>query len=204
MLGWASAPVSRGPPRPVFRPTMDAPSFRRRFFPNRLSAQIALLVSLLFMATVFGYTWYTAGEQAEMARQATLEQSRAMARDLSRLLDALPQDMDGAALLSRAVQSPELLSLALVGEDGRVRTGAWSRSQPPARLTPPGGRSGWEEDRGGALVLWQPLAAGAGWLRLEVSLERVVALQAHIWRDSVVAALAALVGSNGLLFLFLA
>ncbi|QWT45311.1 hybrid sensor histidine kinase/response regulator [Azospira inquinata] len=183
---------------------MDAPSFRRRFFPNRLSAQIALLVSLLFMATVFGYTWYTAGEQAAMARQATLEQSRAMARDLSRLLDALPQDMDGAALLSRAVQSPELMSLALVGADGRVRTGTWARGQATSRLTPPAGRGDQEEDRGGALVLWQPLAAGAGWLRLEVSLERVTALQAHIWRDSVVAALAALVGSNGLLFLFLA
>lgn len=204
MLGWASAPFFCGPPRRLFRPTMDAPSFRRRFFPNRLSAQIALLVSLLFMATVFGYTWYTAGEQAEMARQATLEQSRAMARDLSRLLDALPPDMDGAALLSRGVQSPELLSLTLVGADGRVRTGAWSRGQTPAQVTPPPGRGSWEEDRGNTLVLWQPLDAGGGWLRLEVSLARVAALQAHIWRDSVVAALAALVGSNGLLFLFLA
>ncbi|MDQ5959619.1 MAG: hypothetical protein QG592_698, partial [Pseudomonadota bacterium] len=51
--------------------------------PRRLSAQIALLVSLLFMATVFFYTWYTAAEQSELSERQQTGQIRALSRSLA-------------------------------------------------------------------------------------------------------------------------
>ncbi|MBP7489843.1 MAG: hypothetical protein KA772_08645, partial [Azospira sp.] len=59
----------------------QTPAVRRRFslLPYRISSQVALLVSLLFMLTVFAFTAYTVQEQADLSQETITRHSQALA-----------------------------------------------------------------------------------------------------------------------------
>ena len=76
--------------------------------PRRFSAQIALLVSLLFLVTIFAHVWLNDREQAIVAEQA-----------LERQLDAVSRGLAVA-----------LAGLSLVDRDGRVLAAAGAVARP--------------------------------------------------------------------------
>ena len=61
---------------------MEKP-FSFRLLPYRLSSQIALLVSVLFMLTVFAFTAYTVHEQTLLAEESIARPSQALAQNIA-------------------------------------------------------------------------------------------------------------------------
>ena len=91
--------------------------------PHRLSSQIALLVSVLFMATVFIYTWVTGEQQLQRSEASMLRQTTALARSIAAGLSEPIRQGDRAALENLLLQSaeyPSLLSLVVADGQGKV------------------------------------------------------------------------------------
>jgi signal transduction histidine kinase len=194
--------------------------------PRRLSVQLATLVSMLFMATVFSYTWYTAGEQSERSEESMVRQSKALARGLAAgLAGPLTQGdlVSMEVLLRQSVEYPLVISVAVVDLNGTVlsRVSKDEQGQPFADLAgqpesvPAHDNTALEYRQGDQphasteplqMVVSQPVKAGAtvGWLKMTVSLAELVDARRHIWTDSIVAAIFALLASTALLMLFLA
>ena len=118
--------------------------------------------------------------------------------------------------LLRSAEYPDIQALTLIDARGKVLAsvrkdaqGGSSAEYGVSRLLPPHGeepRSNLlETPAGRRLLLWQPVANGQvlGWLRLEIGLDLLADARRHIWQDSIVTALAAIIGSTTLLLLFL-
>ena len=199
--------------------------------PRRLSVQIALLVSLLFMVTVFSYTWYTAAEQSALTEKQQTGQIRALARSLAGAIAESLVLGDYSAvetLLLQTAEYPSVLNLVVFDGQGKVlsRVGkdekgvpfadfAGSREPVPdvvePRLTL--GESRREGLFGGLvdlgpqdLTMLQPVVAGevVGWVKMQVGLSALLEARRHLWSDSIVIAIAAVVLSTALLLMFLA
>ena len=199
----------------------QTPAVRRRFslLPYRISSQVALLVSLLFMLTVFAFTAYTVQEQADLSQETITRHSQALAENIA--FTAAPQMVlgDESALeyfLLRSAEYPDIQALTLIDARGKVLAsvrkddqGGSSAEYGVSRLLPPHGEEArsnlLETPAGRRLLLWQPVVSGQvlGWLRLEIGLDLLADAQRHIWQDSIVTALAAIIGSTTLLLLFL-
>ncbi|MBK8522947.1 MAG: response regulator [Betaproteobacteria bacterium] len=187
--------------------------------PRRLSAQLAMLVSILFMATVFSSRG-TAGEQSAAQRErdgaadpGACPQHRWR---LGRALASRRSGVDGGLLL----QSFEYPSAAQPG--GNRSQGKVGMSFPvPAQETITleyrnagellaAGGVGDLADLGdlapSELVILQPVnAAGTvGWLKMTVSLAELIEARRTLWSESVVTALVAVLASTALTMLFLA
>ncbi|HET7775919.1 MAG TPA: ATP-binding protein, partial [Azospira sp.] len=132
---------------------------------------------------------------------------------------------DGAALeyfLLRSAEHPDILALALADPRGTIlasvrkdlpddspvaeygkaplavpQLAADPDQAPPAQVLDTPGRR--------RLLLWQPVSNGEnlGWLRLEIGLDLLQEAERHIWENSIVTALVAILGSTALLLLFL-
>ncbi|MDQ5946747.1 MAG: hypothetical protein QG619_2177, partial [Pseudomonadota bacterium] len=199
--------------------------------PRRLSAQIALLVSLLFMATVFFYTWYTAAEQSELSERQQTGQIRALSRSLAGAIAEPLVLGDYAAietLLLQTAEYPSVLNLVVFDRQGKVlsRVGKDEKAKPfadfsgsrepvPDAVEPtlPPGASSHEGLFGGLvdlgpqdLTMLQPVVAGdaVGWVKMRVSLSSLLDARRHLWSDSIVIAIVAVILSTALLLLFLA
>ncbi len=193
-----------------------------RMLPRRLSAQVALLVSLLFLGTVFVYTAYTADEQNAYAEHILVEQMQGLARSIAGSLGDYYMVNDFVAIERQIVQSaefPTVVSITVADSTGRViaRASKDERGQPfsdfgPTPLTlPPGAPAPEvtivprEGDRHRELRVMQPMFGHGepGWVQLRVSLQKLEEARSHLWRNSAVAATAAVAVSTALLLLFL-
>ncbi len=194
--------------------------------PRRLSVQLATLVSMLFMATVFSYTWYTAGEQSERSEESMVRQSKALARGLAAGLAGPLTQGDLVAvetLLRQSVEYPLVISVAVVDLKGKVLSRVSKDEQGQSfadfagqpESVPARDETALEYRQGDKplasaeplqMVVSQPVKAGAtvGWLKMTVSLAELVDARRHIWTDSIVAAIFAVLASTALLMLFLA
>jgi PAS domain S-box-containing protein len=201
--------------------------------PRRLSSQLALIVSLLFALTVFVYTWYTADEQSDLAESTMTTQTQSLAKSIAGASVAYLVSADYAGVEALLLQSADyseirLITVADVGgkvlsqvrKDERGMLFAdFSRtplSVPPvvqasaAVLTREAdsllGKFRDRHERiNGRLLLWQPISSGGhlGWVRMEVALDSLVEARKHIWADSSVTAVAAILISTVLLLIFL-
>ncbi|MDX9707256.1 MAG: ATP-binding protein [Azospira sp.] len=183
--------------------------------PRRLSVQLALLVSALFLLTLFVHAWVDERERTRL-REATLQhQLDAYARGLAVALAApvMAGDLVVARdILNAAADYPALLNLLLFDGEGRLlavvagtASGAAGGSPAPVQAaglqaTP---RAGVYRD-GDTLAVLHPLADGAtGWLRVAGSLAALNEARRANRVSSAVTALAAVILSTALLMLFL-
>ena len=198
---------------------MEKPS-SFRLLPYRLSSQIALLVSVLFMLTVFAFTAYTVHEQTLLAEESIARPSQALAQNIAFTAAGDLLRQDEAALeyfLLRAAEHPDILTLAVTDRAGHVLAAVHKDAQgggsaryglqqlmPPVTVIP---HATVAEDGGGRrLFLWEPVQNGEllGWLRMEVGLGLLTDAERHLWKNSIVTAVIAIFGSTALLLLFLA
>ncbi|HJW02280.1 MAG TPA: ATP-binding protein [Azospira sp.] len=198
---------------------MEKP-FSFRLLPYRLSSQIALLVSVLFMLTVFAFTAYTVHEQTRLAEESIARPSQALAQNIAFTAAGDLLRQDEAALeyfLLRAAEHPDILTLAVTDRAGKVLAAVHKDAQsggsaryglrqlmPPVAVIPHATVA--DEGGGRRLFLWQPVQNGEllGWLRMEVGLGLLAEAERHLWENSIVTAIIAIFGSTALLLLFLA
>ncbi|HEX5804245.1 MAG TPA: ATP-binding protein [Azospira sp.] len=187
--------------------------------PRRLSVQIALLVSLLFLFTIFAHAWINDREQARISEHGLERQLDALARSLAAAV-AEPMVVGNTAALERILRDsadyPALLGVAVLGSDGRVlaRVARAGARDPAANLPPaPGEREAIPDSRqpttrrlpSNELSVLRPISeeAGGGWLRVTASLAALAEIRRESWLGSAITALAAVVVSTALLMLFL-
>ena len=184
------------------------------FFPQRLSHQIALVISLLFALTVLLYTAYTVYEQSEIRENMIVHQGEALARGLAESAATHPQENEvtlGNTLLLIA-HHPEVRSIYLLNVDGTRRAGVrkaengqiFSDKNNDQQVFALPANSRLQETNARSIVLWQPLTGEAGWVRLELGLDGLAEASRHMWEDSLIAALLAIVIAVALLLFLLA
>ncbi len=184
-----------------------------RLIPRRFSHQVALVVSLLFALTVVLYTAHTVREQSASGEQMLVAQTDVLARSLAAMVaNDLPGAQPGRleALLTPIVSYPDAQAIHLLGPDGRLLAGVRKGEDGQAfsdisntSFTLPGA-AGVEKSSAG-LIVWQPLpeGPGAGWVRMEVSLDRLAVLRSTVWRNSLAAGALAILLSVSLLLVLL-
>ncbi|MFZ2854178.1 MAG: ATP-binding protein [Rhodocyclaceae bacterium] len=205
-------------------------SLMRTLFPRRLSTQLALIVSLLFALTVFVYTWYTAEEQSDLAESTMAAQTQSLAKSVAgaAIIHLLSADYAGMEmLLLQSADYPEIRLIGVADASGKLLSQVRKdeRGKPFADfafspLSVPqspeasaevlgSGAGSWldrlRDRRSGPLLLWQPIDSGGhlGWVRMEVALDPLLEARQHIWADSIVTAVAAILISTALLLIFL-
>ena len=201
-----------------------------KLLPRSLSSQLALIVSLLFTLTVFVYTWYTADEQSALAESTMTAQTQSLAKGLAgasmaHLLSANHAGIE--ALLLQSADYPEIRLISVTDTIGKVLSQVRKDERgmlfadlavaplavPPsvqasAAVPSSEALSWWEKLRdrnAGRLLLWQPISASGhiGWVYMEVALDPLLEARKHIWADSIVTAVAAILISTALLLIFL-
>ncbi|MCK6405927.1 MAG: ATP-binding protein [Rhodocyclaceae bacterium] len=197
-------------------------------FWRRLSVQIALVVSLLFAATVLVHTAYQASAQSARGTAEREAQTRALAHALAGLAGAHVARTDVPALqtlLLLAAEYPSVVSLVAHDASGAVlvRVSKDERRRPfvdlsgPAAPRPEGDAAtigfsgahrhlaGWIDLGPDELIVAQPFSAGTGgWLGLRISLATLQEAQRDLWWDGLLVAAIVILVSTSLLLLFLA
>ncbi|QRJ62226.1 ATP-binding protein [Azospira restricta] len=198
--------------------------------PRRLSWQIALLVSLLFLVTVFTHAWISAREQARLSERGTRQQLAALSRGIAGAVTEPLAAADVPAIeriLLRSADYPSLLGLAVLDRGGRVVARVTHDAGGLAYADIAGGREAVpaadEETTlqapaaipagfafpgaavDGDLTVLQPVMRGGaiGWVRVTASLSAQAESRREQWTNSVILAVAGVVVSTALLMLFL-
>ena len=198
------------------------------FVLRRLSVQIAMLVSLLFMVTALVQTWYNTSEQTGFSEREQAGQMRALARSLAGAVAEPMSLADHArlqALLLFSADFPSVSSLSVFDTRGKVlsRVSKDENRQPfvdfptaletvpmgidPLVEVPATGRralAGLIDLGPDELTVLHPIRAGGviGWVKLRISQASLQEAKRHQWADSLVTALVVIVAST-LLLLFL-
>ena len=181
--------------------------------PQRLSHQIALAVSLLFALTVLLYTAYTVYEQSAMGEQAIVRQGAVLARGVAAMSAGtmLNDSVKLEAILAQVASDKDLRSLHVVDPKGLVIAGVRKAAAGGPVIdkllnqvfTPPA-NGVLQAPVAHGLVLWQQIAGQSGWIRLEVGFDGLAEIRSHIWQDSLIAAVLAIVLAVSVLLLLLA
>ncbi len=186
--------------------------------PRRLSVQIALLVSLLFLLTIFIHTWIIDREQARHNERQLQQQMASLARSLvAGIADPLARgDMAAVEKVLRvSADYPSLQALGVFDNDGRAlvrvirnangRIGIdldpVGQEALPAERMPASRRSA-----SGDLTVLQPLSGEGpvgGWVVASASLGELARARSEQWQGSIATAIAAVVVSTALLMMFL-
>ena len=90
--------------------------------PRRLSSQLALLVSVLFTATVFFFAWYAAGEQAKRSESERAAQLHVLTRGLATAVSgplAAGDQTTVERLLMQAAEYPSILEIVILDAERR-------------------------------------------------------------------------------------
>lgn len=181
--------------------------------PRSFSHQIALVVSLLFALTVALYTAYTVLEQGELGEQTLVSQSDALATSVANIAAAdLSRAPPGELVrwLIPIAAYPDIQAIHVLDPQGHRLAGVYKAMDGKVladlsikAFTVPAAAG--HEKTAQQILFWQPLPGDAspGWIRMEVGLARLEAQRSHIWRDSMVAGVLAIVAAVSLLLLLL-
>ena len=185
--------------------------------PRKLSHQIALAVSVLFSLTVLFFTAYTVHEQGQNAERLIGAQSEVLAGSVAQsalwLVDR--QDVEHLRqMLEQVAGNPDVRSLHVTDPAGRTLAGVRKEggdrvtadASAPVFALPAAGQKSSRAVAGDSLVAWQAIAGDRplGWVRVEVSLARLQEMRAHLWADSLIAGVLAIIVAVAALLLLLA
>ncbi|OGU20041.1 MAG: hypothetical protein A2X85_06125 [Geobacteraceae bacterium GWF2_54_21] len=185
------------------------------FLPQRLHAQIILIVSCILLITGIISGWITARNQTAGLLAAKRADASIMARNFAESCahHLLVQDYaELESFLVKAAESPDIRRLQLCEPDGAL---VWDvvhnpGEQPLAktgltRLAPPGSGSAVIIQETGRLVIWQPVMAGnlLGWLKADFSLSAIREAHTRTWRKSLFLAMTWVACSSFLIVLLL-
>ncbi len=183
--------------------------------PRSLNTRIVLVVSCILLVTGVTSGWVTARNQTEKLLVAMRLNAGVMTQNLAESCARYLLVRDYAELETFLLQSaalPDILRLqvcepngALLGEVADGPNGEPQTKTGLARLSPPTSpapATRVEKDR---LVIWQPITAGSllGWIRADFSLATIHQTQAGTWENTLLLALAWVIGSAGLIILVL-
>ena len=200
-----------------------------RLLPRRLSVQLALLVSLMFMVTVLVQTSYNAAEQAEFSERERSAQMRALVKSLAGAVSdpfMLSDYTTLESLLLLSVEYPSVLNLTVFDGQGKVLSRVSKDAQGQSfvdfsaapETVPQANDPLFEYSTRGKrmfgglidlgpdeLTVLHPIAGSghSGWLKLRISLASLQDAKRHQWQDSLLTAVAVVVVSTLLLLVFL-
>jgi PAS domain S-box-containing protein len=164
----------------------------RRIVPRRLHVRIALLGSVLLALVIAAHTAYTVVYQTRVETETIESQAQAFAGQIGIGAAALlvtRRYSELEELLMRIGGFPDVRRIQVTDDSGRVISDvmrAESKVIRPMfevdRLTLPGSDHTQVKHYEDAIVVWQPIDAGApvGWVRLAFSLERVEAMRQRV------------------------
>ena len=193
----------------------------RQWLPRRLLLQLLLLTTAALLLALTLQAIYTVRQQTVLARASIDLQASALARSLAvSSTDALVLgNLDVLdELLERSVDFPDVLELLISDGEGRILSHFVRQSGQPAkrhfdppqlRLALPGQAQAalLTQGEGDAerLVAWHPVSGGSllGWVRVDYSIASLDEIRRSIRTTTVFAAALAILGSSGLLYLFL-
>lgn len=185
------------------------------FLPQRLHAQIILIVSCILLITGVISGWITARNQTAGLLAAKRADYSIMAKNFAESCARHLLVQDYAELESFLVKSaelPDIRRLQVCEPDGAL---VWDIEHNPGgqpiaktgltRLTPPGSGSAIITSETGLLVIWQPIVAGnlLGWLKADISLSAIREAHTGTWRKSLFLAMAWVACSSFLIVLLL-
>ena len=183
--------------------------------PRRLNTRIILMVSCILLATGISFGWMTAGDQTASLLATMRLDSSIMAKNFAESCarHLLVQDYaELESFLLKSAELPDIQQLQVCEPNGAL---LWSverntDGKPQAktgisRLTPPSSRTAVITTENDLLVIWQPIEAGSmlGWLKADYSLSRIHEVQAKTWGNTLLLAMAWVVGSAFLIVLIL-
>ncbi|QDX82094.1 hypothetical protein B9N43_13060 [Denitratisoma sp. DHT3] len=182
-------------------------------FLRGLYFRLLLAGSSAAASAVLGFGYYTAAGQMEMEIDANEREVQLVAVGLAAAADHVVMARDYweiEQLMRQVIIDPSLLTVQIIDVQGQV-LGHMGRSLSDttpklvfdaSRLAPPHGEKSLLKRRGDTVEVWSPVMVDnktAGWVRLESNPLWNQARHQHIWRDSLIAALAMLGGSALLL-----
>lgn len=187
----------------------------RGFFPRHLQVQVGFIVSLLLIASIALYAWYTAGTQAANGSAAIKNQVYIITKNFADLSVNYLLTEDVASLetfVVKLAEFPHVLSIEVCNRDGLVLSKAVREGNAAPRvlynvgpLHPPADTRPVITFGGDRIVAWNPVIAGSllGWVKIEYSMEEIGELKRRIWRDSFVAGIPAVTAGIFLILFFL-
>jgi PAS domain S-box-containing protein len=186
----------------------------QHLLPRRLQLQAVVIVSLLLIAVIALYAWFTATTQAQYGIDSFTEQTSIIAKNFAAVAAGYLLVEDFASIenfLLKIAEFPNIISILVCNRDGRilskaVQDGSSSRASyekepagPPAAIEPVATMSG---DR---ITAWHPISGKKhlGWVRVEFSLDPLMVLKRRIWRSSLYAGVPSVAAGVFLILLFL-
>ncbi len=177
--------------------------------------RLAFLTSLVLAVVIAALTLLAAEELSSDAVAERELQAKALAQNIAAVsADSLLTESYAQLeqLLVRSAAFPGVTGIWVTDARGRVLS-AVSRPEggpprvrlDPEDLAPPPPAQPMTEIGEDRMQVWHPIAAGTtvGWVRVEYSLEKIASIRRHIWMETVVAGLAAILASTVILLVFI-
>lgn len=167
--------------------------------PRRLYAQLVFLVSLIVIATIVFFGWFTGKKQSEHAMKSARQHVEAMGKNLAVSCAGPIISSDYSALetlLIRSAEFPDILEIQVSTARGDVLSDIvhapgsspavrFSRSTLPA----PGRAEASIAIDGKRMIAWQPVIAGnlIGWVRIVRDMDVVYEFRNILWKNTLLA-----------------
>ncbi|MCL4493140.1 MAG: ATP-binding protein [Nitrospirae bacterium] len=183
--------------------------------PRRLYGQLILIVSLILIATIVTYGWFTGRKQAENYLKAMKLNATVMAGNLAIgcINYLVISDYAGMELfLLRSAEFPDILGIQVCDQHGQVLSDIVHKpgtspvarfNSPPSRAPAPVQTDVRIED--GQMIIRQPIISGSllGWVKVTYSMEAISEMQGIIWGNSIFWGVSGILASFVLLMLVL-
>jgi len=174
----------------------------RWLYPKRLYHQIAVLMSVVFVALFFTFGWLTAKRQTGFLQSIMTENAMKMTEKLAEscIRYLLISDYAGLdELLEKFIAMPEALQIQVLREDGKVLSEVSKESPTSAPIRffgtktapAPEGATTRITIQGDRMLISQPVVSLKlmGWVSITYSLRNVSEMRRNIWIDTGEAAL---------------
>ena len=187
----------------------------KKFLPQKLGSQLALLTTLCILLALLGYGWYTAEKQSQLIASSIQHEADLHAANIAANVGPflLVENLSAVErVLLAASEFEPIRHIQVVDAKGLVVSEVEHSdgAKPVVRFRPrtiptPSIVKAVVENKAESRIVWQPimLPDHLGWVHLEYSLQQVRATQQEIHKTAFIAGLLAILLSLSLLFSFL-
>ncbi len=186
-----------------------------RIAPHRLAVQVPLLVTILVVATIGFFSWFTADKQAQLVSHGLQLRLNVLARNVATSSADYLLSGDLASLEQLVIQAadfPGVLRIQVSDHEGTVLADV--KREPGSSPHPifglkkiplPSGEKPVLINRGDEIQYWYPIVVGnqLGWVVINHSLSEVNQITSLLWQDSIITGIIAILASIVLLSYFL-
>ncbi len=176
-------------------------------FPRRLYEQLVFLVSMIVIATIVFFGWFTGKKQSEHAMKSAGQHVQAMGKNLAvgcagPIISSNYSALE--TLLLRSAEFPDILEIQVSTPRGEVLSDiVHAPGSPPSvrfsrnTLTVPQRAEASIEIDGKRMVAWQPVVAGnlIGWVRIIRDMDIVYEFRNIVWKNTLLAGILGILAS---------